>query len=178
MTLQQDSSGGREVPAVDIECSEPATEEEKLAFADVDLEQLRRLVAYAFGALHLAPETELSIAVIGEQEMERLHLDWMDLDGPTDVMSFPMDELRPGTADRPSEGTLGDIALCPTVAARQARAAGHPTADELCLLTVHGILHCLGFDHGTADEEREMFALQRRILEDFLGHPAPVETRY
>ena len=87
-------------------------------------------------------------------------------------------ELAPGTDDQPATGVLGDIVLCPPVAARQGADAGHSTLDELCLLTTHGILHCLGFDHATAEEEAEMFGIQRTILEEFLGRPAPVETRH
>ncbi|HIY95174.1 MAG TPA: rRNA maturation RNase YbeY, partial [Candidatus Rothia avicola] len=135
-------------------------------------------VAHAFAHMKVSPETELSIAIVGESEMERIHIDWMDLPGPTDVMSFPMDELAPGTDDQPATGVLGDIVLCPPVAARQGADAGHSTLDELCLLTTHGILHCLGFDHATAEEEAEMFGIQRTILEEFLGRPAPVETRH
>jgi probable rRNA maturation factor len=94
----------------------------------------------------------------------------MDEPGPTDVLSFPMDELRPGTQDSPSPaGQLGDVVLCPAVAAEQALAAGHSTVDELLLLTVHGILHLLGYDHAEPDEEKEMFALQRRLLLTFLA---------
>lgn len=148
------------------------------SFAAFDEETLTRLVAFAFDRMKVSQNTELSVALVSEQEMERIHLQWMDLPGPTDVMSFPMDELTPGTEDQPAEGMLGDIILCPTVAARQGREAGHSTLDEMCLLTVHGILHCLGYDHATAEEEAEMFGIQRSILEDFLGRPAPVETRY
>jgi probable rRNA maturation factor len=102
--------------------------------------------------------------------MERLHVQWMDLPGPTDVMSFPMDELRPGRDDEePEPGLLGDVVLCPTVAERQAAEAGHPAAEEILLLTTHGILHLLGFDHAEPDEEREMFELQRRLLLTFLA---------
>lgn len=147
------------------------------SFAAVDAEVLARLVDHAFARMHLSPETYLSIAVVDEPEMERLHLEWMDLPGPTDVLSFPMDELAPGTDGQPVTGMLGDIVLCPPVAARQGADAGHSTLDELCLLTTHGILHCLGYDHGTPEEEAEMFGLQRLILEEFLGRPAPVETR-
>lgn len=89
-----------------------------------------------------------------------------------------MDELVPGTEDELAQGMLGDIVLCPPVAARQGADAGHSTLDELCLLTTHGILHCLGYDHGTAQEEAEMFGLQRSLLEGFLGRAAPVETRH
>jgi len=93
---------------------------------------------------------------------------WMDEPGPTDVLSFPMDELRPGSDDEPTPpGLLGDIVLCPQVAIAQAEAAGHSTHDELLLLTTHGILHLLGFDHAEPDEEKEMFGMQRDILVSF-----------
>ncbi|MEX5295664.1 rRNA maturation RNase YbeY [Kocuria sp. CPCC 205268] len=149
---------------------------ERPAWDAVDVELLGRLAGHVLERLHVHPDAELSIAVVDEDEMARLHLEWMDLPGPTDVLSFPMDELRPGTAEEPAEGTLGDIVLCPPVARRQAEAAGHSVADELCLLTTHGILHLLGHDHAEPEERRTMFALQRDLLTDFLGRPAPVET--
>jgi probable rRNA maturation factor len=94
-------------------------------------------------------------------------------------MSFPMDELRPGHDDQdPEEGVLGDIVLCPSVAAKQATEAGHAPDEELLLLTTHGILHLLGFDHAEPDEEREMFELQRQLLLTFLaGRGRPSATR-
>jgi probable rRNA maturation factor len=95
----------------------------------------------------------------------------MDDPGPTDVLSFPMDELRPGTEDVPTPaGLLGDIVLCPQVAQAQAETAGHSTQEELQLLTTHGILHLLGFDHAEPDEEKEMFGIQRDILVGFTMH--------
>ena len=142
----------------------------------VDVELLGRLADHVLERLHVHPDAELSIAVVGEDEMARLHVEWMDLPGPTDVLSFPMDEMRPGTPEEPVEGTLGDIVLCPPVARRQAEAGGHSVADELCLLTTHGILHLLGHDHAEPEERQIMFALQRDLLTDFLGRPAPVET--
>ena len=95
-------------------------------------------------------------------------MQWMDEPGPTDVLSFPMDELRPGTQEQPTPpGLLGDIVLCPQVAETQAQAAGHTTVDELILLTTHGLLHLLGFDHAEPEEEREMFGLQRDLMAAF-----------
>jgi probable rRNA maturation factor len=92
----------------------------------------------------------------------------MDEPGPTDVLSFPMDELRPGTADKPTPpGLLGDIVVCPQVAEQQAETAGHSLMDEICLLTTHGMLHVLGYDHALPDEERRMFGLQRELLVAF-----------
>ncbi len=141
-----------------------------------------RLVAvgrFVLNALHVSAEAELAIMLIDPEAMEKLHIEWMDLAGPTDVMSFPMDELRPGTASAPSSaGVLGDIVLCPEVAAQQAQAAGHPLEEELLLLTVHGVLHLLGYDHAEPEEEAEMFGLQRKLLAEFLGHSAPQETTH
>jgi probable rRNA maturation factor len=92
----------------------------------------------------------------------------MEKEGPTDVLAFPMDELRPGLVnDEPEEGVLGDLVLCPVVAARQAGDAGHSTAEEVELLTVHGILHLLGYDHAEPEEHEEMFGLQARLLSEW-----------
>ena len=144
----------------------------------IDAAEFADLADHVLTAMHVSPAAELNIMFIDPAPMEELHVRWLDLPGPTDVMSFPMDELTPGTDTEPATGMLGDIVLCPPVAARQGAEAGHSTLDELCLLTVHGILHCLGYDHGTAAEEAEMFGIQRSILEEFLGRPAPVETRH
>lgn len=146
------------------------------AWAAYDPARQLELIEHCFDRLHLAESVELSIAVVDETEMARLHVEWMDLPGPTDVLSFPMDELEAGTPGRPTVGVLGDIVLCPPVAARQAADAGHSTEDEFFLLTVHGILHLLGHDHAEQDERERMFALQRDLLSTFLGREAPLET--
>jgi probable rRNA maturation factor len=134
----------------------------------VDEAALQRLAEYALSALHVHPDAELAILLVDEAAMEQLHVQWMDEPGPTDVLSFPMDELRPGTEDMPTPaGLLGDVVLCPQVAGAQAETAGHGLMDELLMLTTHGILHLLGFDHAEPDEEREMFGIQRDILVGF-----------
>lgn len=141
-------------------------------------ERQLEFIRYCYKSLYLDNSVELSVAVVDEEEMARLHMEWMGLPGPTDVMSFPMDELQAGTPGHLTKGTLGDIVLCPSVAASQAEAAGHSTEDEFFLLTVHGILHLLGHDH-VQDKEREvMFGLQRQLLTGFLGRKAPVETMH
>lgn len=135
---------------------------------DVDEAAIQRLVMYAFEHLNVHPDAEVAIQMVDEGAMERLHIEWMDEPGPTDVLSFPMDELRPGTDDEPTPpGLLGDIVLCPQVAIAQAATAGHSTMDELLLLTTHGLLHLLGFDHAEPAEEREMFGIQRDVLVGF-----------
>jgi probable rRNA maturation factor len=125
---------------------------------------------YVMAEMKVHPQADLCLRLVDEDAMETLHVQWMDLPGPTDVMSFPMDELRPGRdEDAPEEGVLGDIVLCPSVAAKQAATAGHATEEELLLLTTHGLLHLLGYDHAEPDEEKEMFELQRQLLLTFLA---------
>ena len=134
----------------------------------VDEAALQRLATFALDQLHVHPDAELAILVVDEAAMEQLHLQWMDEPGPTDVLSFPMDELRPGTDEfQTPAGLLGDIVLCPQVAIAQAETAGHSPMDEMLMLTTHGLLHLLGFDHAEPDEEREMFGIQREILAGF-----------
>ncbi len=137
---------------------------------DVDELELVACARYVMDRMRVHPQADLCVRLVDEPAMETLHVKWMDLPGPTDVMSFPMDELRPGRdGTAPEEGVLGDIVLCPSVAAKQAREAGHATEEELLLLTTHGILHLLGFDHAEPAEEREMFELQRQLLLTFLA---------
>ena len=137
---------------------------------DVDELELVACARYVMEAMRVHPQADLCLRLVDEPAMETLHVQWMDLPGPTDVMSFPMDELRPGRdgAD-PEQGVLGDIVLCPAVAERQAREAGHATEEELLLLTTHGVLHLLGFDHAEPEDEKEMFELQRQLLLTFLA---------
>ena len=136
----------------------------------LDEMELVDCATYVMGEMKVHLQADLCVKLVDEPAMEVLHVQWMDLPGPTDVMSFPMDELRPGRdGQEPAEGVLGDIVLCPSVAARQAVGAGHATEEELLLLLTHGILHLLGYDHGEPDEEREMFELQRTLLLTFLA---------
>jgi probable rRNA maturation factor len=134
----------------------------------VDETVLQRLTDFNLAQLHVSPDAEVAIVLVDEGAMESLHVQWMDEPGPTDVLSFPMDELRPGSPENPTPpGLLGDIVLCPQVAEAQAQTAGHSLMDELILLTTHGLLHLLGFDHAEPDEEREMFGLQKSLIEGF-----------
>ncbi|MFY7068583.1 rRNA maturation RNase YbeY [Nocardiopsis changdeensis] len=131
----------------------------------VDEERLSRLARYVLDAMRVHPLAELSVVLVDEGPMADLHVRWMDEPGPTDVLSFPMDELRPGGPGRTSEpGVLGDVIICPQVAERQAEKAGHSTEAEIDLLCTHGILHLLGYDHAEPDEHKEMFGLQGEIL--------------
>lgn len=146
----------------------------------VDEAAVASVARFALDAMGVNPLAELSVLLVELDVMAELHQRWLDLPGPTDVMSFPMDELdasrRPDSLDDP-ESILGDVVLCPEFAHKQARAAGHGLADELHLLTVHGVLHLLGYDHAEPDEEREMFALQTDLLTRWRRERAAAEER-
>lgn len=140
---------------------------------EADERSVLDVARHALQRMRIHPLSELSVIFVDAEAMEQLHIQWMDEPGPTDVLSFPMDELRPGKDDEdPPQGLLGDIVLCPEIAKNQGDQAGHSMDDELHLLTVHGVLHLLGYDHAEPDEEREMFGLQREILESWRAERA------
>jgi probable rRNA maturation factor len=135
---------------------------------EVDADAIQSVARHALDEMGVNPLAELSILLVDDEYMAELNHRWMDGDGPTDVLAFPMDESSvdhgPGEPGGGEAALLGDIVLCPEVAARQAAQAGHSTGDELALLTVHGTLHLLGYDHAEPEEEQEMFGLQARLL--------------
>lgn len=136
---------------------------------EFDSRRVQRLSRFVMDQMRIHPQAELSIKAVDEATIAELNRLWMEKEGPTDVLAFPMDELRPGLVnEEPDEGILGDLVLCPAVAARQAEQAGHSVVDELDLLTVHGILHLLGYDHAEPAEHQEMFGLQARLLAAWL----------
>ena len=142
---------------------------------DVDEALLAALARHVLDGLRVHPLAELSVLLVDEPAMTELHVRWMGEDGPTDVLAFPMDELRlpqPGghsdghaPADPDAADTLlGDVVICPQVAAVQAAEAEHDVQDEIDLLCTHGILHLLGYDHAEPGEHATMFGLQDRLL--------------
>lgn len=145
-------------------------------FDGVNEEALIDVATFVLGEMDVHPDAEATISVVDVATMSDLHVRWMDLEGPTDVMSFPMDELTPGMG-RPDvqpfgPAMLGDIILCPEFAAKQAAKAGHDMGHELALLTTHGCLHLLGYDHIEPEDEQEMFALQNELLQDWYTYCA------
>lgn len=140
---------------------------------EVDVARLATLSRFVMDRMRVHPLAELCIKAVDEDTIAELNEQWMDKVGPTDVLAFPMDELRPGlVGEELEEGVLGDLVLCPVVAERQGETAGHGTVAELELLTVHGILHLLGYDHAEPEEHREMFGLQDELLAAWRATPA------
>jgi probable rRNA maturation factor len=141
----------------------------------VDEVGLAAVARFTLDQMHIHPLAELSVLLVDERTMTELHERWMGEPGPTDVLAFPMDELRPphlgGNRADPEPGgdpgLLGDVVLCPQVAAQQAAKAGHSAQDELELLAVHGILHLLGYDHAEPEEHTVMFGTQDQLLKSW-----------
>ena len=135
----------------------------------IDPKVFSDLGLWVMDQMRVSTQSDLTILFVDPDPIAQMHMHWMNLEGPTDVMSFPMDELRPGNDSTVMEGVLGDIVICPWVAAQQAAAAGHGVLQEMMLLTIHGILHMLGYDHVGAEQERQMFGLQRQLLLTFIA---------
>ena len=132
---------------------------------EADSTGLLRLADFALEKLRIHPQAELSIVLVDEPTMAAYHEKYMDEPGPTDVLSFPMDELRPPRdGEEPPLGMLGDIVLCPTVTAAQAADSNRTPDDEADYLLIHGLLHLLGHDHAEPDEKKVMFDLNDRII--------------
>ena len=125
--------------------------------------EIQKLLEFSIRELGLHPECELTLAFINDEEMEQLHIKWMDEPGTTDVLSFPMD-----MPEQPGEVvTLGDIVISPVVAAAQALNQGHSTEHEIYILATHGLLHIIGYDHADKADEKVMFELQEKIVSDW-----------
>jgi len=124
--------------------------------------EVKSLLEYCLAEFEINPECELSVTFINDEEMEQLHIRWMDEPGSTDVMSFPMDVPE---ADEIT--MLGDIVISPKFAAAQAKKQKHSKEHEIYILAVHGFLHILGYDHARKKDEKEMFALQEELVAEW-----------
>ncbi len=144
----------------------------------VDAADLEQTVAHALHACNQAGR-ELSLVVTTDLAVQQLNRDYRGVDAPTDVLSFASQEEPATSEDSPVlqnlppelaatlANYLGDIIIAYPYAERQAASYGNSVAAELRLLAVHGLLHLLGYDHGTAEEQAEMWQLQRSILAHF-----------
>ena len=132
---------------------------------EVDEQRLVALALFALDSLRIHPQAELSILLVDTDTMAAYHEKYMDEPGPTDVLSFPMDELRPPKdGEEPPLGMLGDIVLCPEVTAAQASDSNRTPDEEADYLLIHGLLHLLGYDHAEPEEKKVMFGINDRII--------------
>ena len=130
-------------------------------------EWLVDLAGIAMSAEDLPPSTQLAITLVAEPQMSELNREYMDKDGSTDVLSFPIEDFTAERLDAGADGPpllLGDVVICPEVVMRNAAAAAVAFDDEMALMVVHGILHLLGRDHVEDEEAEEMEQREREIL--------------
>ena len=123
---------------------------------DLDLLEQAALAALT----HQSADGDLTLVLTDDEQLQRLNRDFLGVDSPTDVLSFPASETDPETG----AAYLGDILLSIPRAEAQARAAHHSLEDEARLLVVHGVLHLLGHDHAEAEEKAKMWKAQGEIL--------------
>lgn len=115
-----------------------------------------------------APDADLTIVLTDDREIRTLNRDFLGIDAPTDVLSFPADEIDPETGRR----YLGDVVISVQRAQQQATEGGHSLEEEVQLLVVHGVLHLLGYDHAEPEEKEQMWKLQGDILDALGIHPS------
>ncbi|MFA9446964.1 rRNA maturation RNase YbeY [Egicoccus sp. AB-alg6-2] len=132
---------------------------------DVDADDLVALARHVLRAQRVPEDMELALLLVDETTIAGLNAQHMGKDGTTDVLAFPID--APGEAPPDAPAVLGDVVVCPAVAHAQAAGLGRTPAEEIRLLTVHGILHLLGMDHADPDEERAMFGLTDDLLASY-----------
>lgn len=125
-----------------------------------DLPDFSQCIQAVFKQQEIILESDVTIAVVDDDRIHQLNLEFLEQDKPTDVLAFPAGHFDPDTGHQ----NLGDIIISYPRAAEQAQAAGHPVLSELSLLAVHGILHLLGFDHDNQASENEMWQAQSDIL--------------
>ena len=135
--------------------------------SDIDPESLRRWAEQALLAEGYPTNSELSITLVTDHEMTHLNSDALGQRVPTDVLSFPLDDMQPGLPppfiiDGPPR-LLGDVVIAPDYVRRQAVEFGVSFLDEVALMTTHGVLHLLGYDH-VSDSEAEAMEHRERII--------------
>ncbi|MCM3114869.1 rRNA maturation RNase YbeY [Neobacillus sp. MER 74] len=145
-----------------IDETETLTEEQML--------EIERVINFAAKKQDVEEHSEVSVTFVSNERIQEINREYRDKDKPTDVISFAMEELGEGEvefvgADMPR--VLGDIIISVPKAIEQAEEYGHSFIRELGFLAVHGFLHLLGYDHMTAEEEKEMFTLQKDILDEY-----------
>lgn len=134
---------------------------------EVEEEQINELLNFAYSHLELKDEAEVSVSFVSDSEIKEINRDYREKDEVTDVISFAFldDEDEPVIEGMPS--VLGDIIINTNRAREQAAEYGHSYEREILFLSLHGFLHLLGFDHMNKEEEKEMFGIQKEILDDF-----------
>jgi probable rRNA maturation factor len=134
----------------------------------IDAEPLRRLAEMVLDEERFPDDTEVTLLFVGEDQIATYNDRFMQRQGATDVLAFPIEHLKPGVVPERRPGgpplNIGDVVIAPSFVRAQAEAAGVPINDELSLMVVHGLLHLLGYDHQEDKEADEMEDRERQLL--------------
>jgi len=159
---------------------------------DVEITRWVRLAQLVLQEERIDPEAELGLIFVDEPTITDLNRRFLDGEGATDVLAFPLDEAGPPAGRDPDDGgrgpgaandadeppvVLGDVVVCPTVAARHAASGGRPLDDELALLVVHGVLHLLEYDHADPADAARMQRREQELLGRFEDRDGRGEPR-
>jgi probable rRNA maturation factor len=134
------------------------------------IDEMEKLLNFAADKLDVEDGSEVSVTFVTNERIKEINREYRDKDSVTDVISFALEELGKGEVEPVGLGIpriLGDIIISLAKAKEQADEYGHSFMREFGFLAVHGFLHLLGYDHMTEDDEREMFTLQKEILDDY-----------
>jgi len=138
------------------------------------IELVHSLIAFAGEYLKLTPDTELSITFVDNERIREINREYRNKDQATDVISFALNDdmdddfpinMESITGAFPTN--IGDIIISTDKTAEQAESYGHSFERELGFLALHGFLHLNGYDHMTEEDEKEMFGLQKEILDAY-----------
>ncbi len=129
-----------------------------------ELKEVRKFIDFALKYLKL-DNVIFNVIIVDNEEIHKINREYRNIDRPTDVISFALED--DDTFIKMDKRILGDIYISIDKAKEQAEEYGHALLRELCFLTIHGILHLLGYDHMKKDEEEIMFGLQERILSEY-----------
>jgi probable rRNA maturation factor len=143
-------------------------ETEKLS--EEQMLEIERVINFAAKKQNVEEHSEVSVTFVSNERIQEINREYRDKDNPTDVISFAMEELGEGEIELAGiemPRVLGDIIISVPKAIEQAEEYGHSFLRELGFLAVHGFLHLLGYDHMTEEEEKEMFTLQKEILDEY-----------
>ena len=136
----------------------------------LDDEWLQEIAAATLSAENAADNAEMGIVITGQQQIQQLNRDYRNIDRPTDVLSFPMQEGDDPDFASPPDGIshLGDVIISCPQAEKQAKEHGHTLKKEMATLIIHGVLHLLGYDHIENEEAEAMESRERQILQDIM----------
>src|SRR5699024_10360900 len=134
-----------------------------------DIDQLEQIIKFALNKENIPSDSEVSVSFVTDDRIRQLNAEYRNINEPTDVLSFPLEESLKDRVESisPIPLVLGDIIVSVQRASEQANTYNHTFKRELSFLVVHGLLHLLGYTHDTEEDEKEMFSKQDKILGEF-----------